>query len=111
MAFDLPPEISKDAPGVFGSLVSMLWLKDTWPRKTATFLAGAVLSRYGTGTVSNWAGLDGGFTGFLMGLFGMALVSMAFEWLQRSNPGSLFTEWLRKVLGLPPKEDTPPEGD
>ncbi len=100
---EIPPEVRSAAPGVFGSLVATLWIHDTWPRRFAMFLAGAAFSRYGTATAVSWSGLDEGFAGFLLGLFGMALVSGAFEALKANPIGPIFTEWLRQVLRLPPK--------
>ena len=64
-------------------------------------IAGAALARYGTDSVSRWSGLDDGFTGFLIGLFGMALVAKAFAASERVELAPIFVEWLRKFLGLP----------
>lgn len=100
---DMPPELAKLTPGAVGSFVSMLWIKETWPRKSVMFLAGAAMSHYGSPTVSKWSGLDPGFTGFLVGLFGMAIVAKIFDIWRGFELGSIFTEWVRKMLGLPPK--------
>jgi len=103
---DIPPEILKGLPGAAGSFVSMLFLNETWPRRIGLFVAGALLAYYGTPGAVKWTGLDTGFAGFLLGLFGMAVVAKAFDWWTTFNLGGLILEWLRKVTGLPAKEDT-----
>ncbi len=101
---DLPPEVAKAAPGAVGSLAAMLWLKDSWPRRMSMFVAGAALSRFGTEDVSRIVGLSPGFTGFLLGLFGMAVTAKTFETWQALELGSILRDWLRKMAGLPAKE-------
>lgn len=108
---DVPPEVTKVAPGAIGAFFSLLWIKEAWPRKVVMFLAGAALSRFGNANVSAWSGLDVGFTGFLLGLFGMSIVAKMFEVWQKFDLGAILSEWLRKILGLapsPPSSTTPP---
>lgn len=101
---DLHPEITKAVPGIAGSLVSMLFIKDVWPRRVAMFAAGAALSIFGTPWASRVTGLDIGFAGFVLGLFGMAIVAKLFQFWEKFELGAILVEWARKVLGLPPKE-------
>lgn len=96
--------MGKLAPGVVGSFVSLLFAHGPWPRKVAMFMAGAACARFGTSAASSWAGLDAGFTGFLLGLFGMAVIAKTFETWQAFELGSLLRDALRKLLGLPTKE-------
>jgi len=102
---DIPPEVLKAVPGAVGSAASMLFIKDTWPRRAAMFCAGAALAYWGSQWASRFTGLDVGFAGFLLGLFGMAAVAKLFETWQKFELGALFADWLRKVLGLPAKEN------
>jgi len=101
---DIPPEVMKVLPGAAGSFVSMLFIKDTWPRRIAMFLAGGALSYFGTPWAVKFVGLDAGFAGFLLGLFGMAIVARVFEAWQTFDLGAILLEWIRKILGLPAKE-------
>ena len=100
---DIPPELVKVVPGTVGSLVSMLFIKDTWPRKVAMFVAGAGLARYGSEPLSGFTHLSEGFAGFLLGLFGMAVVAKVFDTWDHFDVGTILVEWVRKVLGLPAK--------
>lgn len=100
---DIPPELGKAVPGAVGSLFSLFWIKETWPRRLAMFLGGSALSMYGTDDAARLTGLNGGFTGFLLGLFGMAMAGKLFEAWGRLELGSIVGDWLRKIAGLPPK--------
>lgn len=104
----LPPEVVKVAPGIAGSLVSLLWLRDiTWPRKLAMFVAGAMFARFAGQALTDWTHLDAGVGGFLLGLFGMSVVAKLFDTWEKFDLGTILNEWIRKVLGLPapaPKE-------
>jgi hypothetical protein len=102
---DLDPEVMKAVPGAVGSAVSMLLIKDPWPRRIAMFFAGAAFGYWGLPWASKFTGLDSGFAGFLLGLFGMAAVVKLFETWEKFELTALFSEWLRKLLGLPAKEN------
>jgi len=102
---DINPEVMKAVPGAVGSIASMLFIKDTWPRRAAMFIAGASLAYWGSPWASKFTGLDAGFAGFLLGLFGMAAVAKLFQTWSELELGALFTEALRKLFGLPPKEN------
>ena len=73
------------AAGAAGALVSMRFIAGTWSEKLTMALGGASLSFFGSTPVANWVGLPDlvGLFGFLMGLFGMAIVSKVYEviWL------------------------------
>lgn len=97
--------VGKLLPGLFGSAIALVWIKDTPARKGAMFIGGAALSFFATDTATQWFWGNAGLAGFLVGLFGMAVVNKVFEMWSKFNISSLFTEWARKVLGLPPAED------
>jgi hypothetical protein len=102
---DPPSEIAKLLPGAIGAAVSTIFMnQETWPRKIGMACAGMAAARFGGAWASSWTGLDASFTGFLLGLFSMAIVAGIFETWRAMQFGPLVTEWLRKVLGLPPKE-------
>ena len=98
------PEVVKTAPGVVGSLVSMLFIKEPIVRRLAMFLAGAALARFGTPWLARLSGLDEGFAGFMLGLFGMAVIAKMFQAWETFELSLILRDWMRKVLGLPARE-------
>jgi hypothetical protein len=104
MIHDLPPDISKHLAGPAGSLIALLWLHGRWPKKVAMFAAGWVLSFYGSPIAAQWLGFSEGFAGFLLGLFGMAIVDKIFETWKTLEIGTLLSDWIRKVLNLEHQE-------
>lgn len=102
---DWPVEALKTLPGVLGSLVASMFFKEvSWRRRWGMFLAGAAISYYGGAWAAAKAGLEQGFAGFLLGLFGMAFVQKVFEMWETFDLTSILRDWLRKVAGLPAKE-------
>ena len=101
---DIHPEVMKAVPGAAGSLVSMLFIKETWPRRIALFLAGAALSFYGTPWLQKVVALDAGFAGFLLGMTGMAVIAKLFAAWDSLELGSMLRDFLRQLFRLPPKE-------
>ena len=76
--------LAKLASGVAGALVSMRFLQGTWPEKITMAIGGAALSYYATGSVASWLSMQTaeGLVGFLIGLFGMAIVAKGYEVIQ-----------------------------
>lgn len=77
------------AAGTAGALVSMRFISGTWFEKVTMALGGSALSFFGTPPLFSWLAINNseGLLGFLVGLFGMALVSKVYEiiWLIDSN--------------------------
>lgn len=98
--------------GVAGALVSMQFLKGPWPTRLAMATAGALLSYYASAYVSVKTGLPEGLSGFLLGFFGMAVVSKAWEWLQVAPLGEWFTQVVKGQLDKwwPPKQSGNQDG-
>lgn len=103
--------VAKALPGVIGSAIALAWIKDTIPRKAVMFIGGAALSYFASDAAATWFGGNVGLAGFLLGLFGMAGVNKIFELWSSFNLTPLFTEFVRKVLGLPPAQPAPPAGE
>ena len=91
------PEILKIIPGAVGAIVALGWIKGSWPQRVIALIGGSAASYYGTGYMAAALGTDAGLTGFLIGLFGMAIASKVFEALQALDLGSridrLLTRW------------------
>ena len=97
MSQDVPPEILKAIPGTLGALVALRWIVGTPLQRITALMGGSSASYYGTGHLANMMGTDTGLTGFLIGLFGMAIAAKCFEVLQLVDPGrvldKLLTRW------------------
>lgn len=68
--------------GVAGALVSMRYLQGSWPARLSMAASGALISYYAAPHLAMRLGIPEGLTGFLLGLFGMAIVSRAWEAVQ-----------------------------
>lgn len=101
---ELPEPITKALPGIVGSLVSVSFLKGTLMRKVAMFASGSAMAAFGTPWAAKFSDLPEGFAGFLLGLFGMTIVSKCFEAWETLDLSTMLRDWLRKLLSLPPKE-------
>lgn len=104
---DLPENWATKLAGLAGSFVSMGFVKGTVPARALMAISGALLSFYLSPAVSEQTGLPEGATGFLLGLFGMAVVSRIWEWLAGWQVGDVWQiglAWLRRVTGTR-KED------
>lgn len=91
-----PKDISDHAPGFFGSLFAALWIRDTWPRRVAYVAAGAVTSHYASPAFSRWTELDLPLSGFLTGLFAMAIAAKAFETIEVLKPQAVISAVLKR---------------
>lgn len=83
--------------GVAGALTSMRFLKGSWPERLTAAALGAVLSYYASDWLANKVGLPLGLTGYLLGLFGMAVVSRAWEWVQSTPVAAIWTAILDRI--------------
>jgi len=76
---DVAGEAAKAAPGIVGALVALRWMPGTPFQRVSAFIGGSAASYYGTDHLVHALDLSSGFTGFLLGLFGMAVASKVFE--------------------------------
>lgn len=90
-------ELARHAPGLFGAVAAMLWIKDTWPRRVGFTFAGASASHYASGAVAAWSGMDEGLAGFLVGLFSMAIAAKVFEALEAFKSSDLVDRLLKRA--------------
>jgi hypothetical protein len=98
---NLPESALKEIPGVLGSAFATMFFNEPSKfRRVGMFLAGAVVSWYGSDWMSTKTGMDQGFSGFLLGLFGMTLIQKLFEVWNTFDLGPILRDWLRKILGL-----------
>jgi hypothetical protein len=97
---DLPPELGKLIAAPIGAVTSMLFMKEAWPRRIAMAAVSCPLAWYASPTMSELLHIPEGFSGWLLGAFGVLVVRGIFEvkW------AATIEEWLRARLGLPTKE-------
>lgn len=76
---DVAGEAAKAAPGVVGALAALRWMPGTPLQRLSSFVGGSAASYYGSDHIARALELAPGFTGFLLGLFGMAVASKVFE--------------------------------
>ena len=67
--------------GVIGALVSLKFVQGTWIEKTFMAIGGSCLSYFATTPIASWLDIANteGLIGFIVGLFGMAIVSKVYE--------------------------------
>lgn len=102
--------IAAKLAGVAGAIVSMRFVQGSWPARIFMALGGAVFSYYAAPFLATKSGLPEGLAGFLLGLFGMAVVSRMWEWIQATpivETWGIFLNWLRRKAGLAEKPETP----
>lgn len=98
---NLTGEGLKALPGILGSaFATMFFHEPSTPRRVGMFLAGAAVSWYGADWMAVRTGMDEGFSGFLLGLFGMAIIQKIFELWTTFDLGPILRDWIRKILGL-----------
>ena len=96
--------------GVAGALVSMRFVNGSLFERLLMMIGGAFFSFYATEWTAQWLSLPQGLTGFLLGLFGMSVLSRVWEWVQSTNAVSGFLDaWLRK--GQPPAPPPAPKDE
>lgn len=71
--------------GVIGAVVSMRFLNGSLKEKLSSALAGAVTSYYSAAWVAIRLGMPESLAGFLIGLFGMAVCSRIWVWVQSTS--------------------------
>lgn len=90
--------------GLAGAVVSMRFLQGTWKERVFRAAGGMAFSFYASPFLAKISGLPEGLSGFLLGLFGMALVSKAWEVIQTLPLGVLVIDGLRKLFRIEKKE-------
>lgn len=70
--------------GIAGAVVSLNFVQGTWPERVIMASGGAALSYFASEPFAEWLKLPHalGLVGFLIGLFGMAIVAKVYEVVQ-----------------------------
>lgn len=93
----------RDLTGPLGAAAALYWFKGRGWRKLFAFVFGSSLALICSPYLAKWSGMEQGLAGFLLGLFGMAVVSKAYKALDDMDLGVLLNKWLKKRLDV---EDT-----
>jgi len=111
MSMDIPPDLARHAAGPLGALTAMLFMKGTpLPRKLAMAAAGGVASYYGAPTLAAiYPQISPGLAGYLLGLFGLAVVAKLFATWEALDIGRLMRKRIASWLGVA-DDEAPSEG-
>lgn len=85
--------------GVLGAAVSMRYLQGSWPARLSMAVSGSLVAYYAAPYLSLLLGIPEGLAGFLTGMFGMAIVSRAWEAVQAAPVGALWQAVIDRVRG------------
>ncbi|WP_286899873.1 hypothetical protein [Achromobacter sp. UBA2119] len=85
--------------GLLGAAVSMRYLQGSWPARLSMALSGSAVAYYSAPYLSLMLGIPEGLAGFLTGMFGMAIVSRAWEAVQAAPVGALWQAVIDRVRG------------
>lgn len=96
MTPDLPPDAAKALPGAVGAIVALRWLPGPPLQRAFAFIGGTGASYYGGEHASSLLSAPAGLTGFLIGLFGMAVAAKVFEAIEQIKVGEIIARFLRR---------------
>lgn len=98
-------ELKNAAPGIAGAMLALMFLRRPLFVLAGMFVGGCLLSWYGSQWFAEWAGLERhlGLAGFVLGLFGMALVAKFYDTIEALQPTEIakaVVDAIRKRLGV-----------
>lgn len=85
--------------GVLGAAVSMRYLQGSWMARISMAASGSLGAYYAAPYLSEVLGIPEGLMGFLVGMFGMAIVSRAWEAVQAIPIPALWQAVIDRVRG------------
>jgi len=87
------------APGAIGALVALGWVGGSLWQRASSFVGGAGTAYYGSPLAATWLGASEGLSGFMLGLFGMALAARVFEAIA-AFPIARVVDWVLRRFGM-----------
>lgn len=84
--------------GIGGAVCSLAFIKGTYPQRLGNVIGGSILSFYAASWAASKTGLPEGLTGWLLGLFGMAICAKAWEFIQAFPIAETWQKLIQKVL-------------
>jgi hypothetical protein len=85
--------------GVAGALVSMRYIQGSPTAKAGMFISGSLVSYYASPFLTDKVGMPLQLSGFLLGMFGMTIISRVWEWIQAAPIGELWQAAVDRVRG------------
>lgn len=96
-----PSTLAKHAAGPAGAVTAMLFMRGMdWKHRIAMVIAGSIMAFYGAPLIHHWTGGNEGLSGWLVGLFGMALVAKIFDTWEALELGPLLRKKIAAWLGV-----------
>ena len=91
--------IGKALIGFSGAVVSWKWLTGSVVEKILMIVGSSFLAYFGTTPASIWVGTPGaeGLIGFLLGLFGMAIMAKIYESIESLDMALLINNFLKRI--------------
>lgn len=86
-------------PSVAGSFGSILWMKASPMRMFALFVLGCFAGYYLGGVFALYSHMPETVSGFVVGLFGVACIDKAFDFIERSDLWALISGFLLRRGG------------
>ena len=80
--------------GVVGACASLAFMRGPWSERILMAVGGAIVSYYAAPWLASRAGLPEGLSGFLLGLFGMAICAKVWEVLHQLPIAEMWTSVL-----------------
>jgi len=96
--------LAKLLAGALGSFVSLKFVQGTLFERVFMGVGGASVSYYAATPAYNWIGVPNteGLVGFLIGLFGMAIMAKVYEVIQMTDAKQVsqdIWEWIKRKWG------------
>lgn len=85
--------------GVLGAVVSIRYLQGSWKARISMAISGSLGAYYAAPYLSAVLEMPEGLMGFLVGMFGMAVVSRAWDAVQMAPIQALWQAVLDRVRG------------
>lgn len=88
--------------GFAGAFISLKFIQGSWPERIVMAIGGSFFSFYASPWAASKTGLPEGLSGFLLGLFGMAICAKVWEWIQQAPVSGIWgalLEWFPRKKG------------
>jgi len=86
--------------GVAGALVSMRFIAGSIAERLVMAAGGALFSFFASEYVAHKLAIPEGLAGFLLGLFGMSILSRIWDWVQTVSIDGFIRSWFK----IPPRQ-------
>ena len=83
--------------GLAGAVLSLNFVKGTWPERITMAIGGAIVSLYVTPFAAQKTSLPESLAGFLLGMFGMAITAKVWELIQATPISDLWVATINAI--------------